>query len=109
MTTSARPVFLSGVIVLTLPTGTPEIRTSASSASCPASAKDVWKRYPFGFKGTGPPKASQRKSSSPKHDSANTTIATSLPRDGGSLTISQPPPGVWVELGQISVEPGEFS
>ena len=35
------PVFLSGSIVLTLPTGTPEIRTSASCASCVASANDA--------------------------------------------------------------------
>jgi hypothetical protein len=36
---SDRPVAASGSIVLTLPTETPEIRTSASCASCPASLK----------------------------------------------------------------------
>jgi hypothetical protein len=44
MTTSERPVFLSGSIVLTLPTGTPEIRTSASWASCVASENEAVKR-----------------------------------------------------------------
>ena len=35
---------LSGSIVFTLPTGTPEIRTSASVESCVASANDAVKR-----------------------------------------------------------------
>ena len=38
------PVFASGSIALTLPTGTPEIRTSASVASCDASANDALTR-----------------------------------------------------------------
>ena len=41
---SVLPVRLSLTIVLTLPTGTPLIRTSASWASCPASLKDTVKR-----------------------------------------------------------------
>ena len=44
MTTIERPVSLSGSIVFTRPTGTPEIRTSASVASAVASANEVWKR-----------------------------------------------------------------
>jgi hypothetical protein len=44
MTTSERPVRRSGSIVLTLPTGTPEIRTSASMASVVASANDACTR-----------------------------------------------------------------
>jgi hypothetical protein len=39
-----RPVCLSGSIALTLPTGTPEIRTSASVDSCVASANDTLTR-----------------------------------------------------------------
>ena len=42
--TSERPVLASGSIALTLPTGTPEIRTSASVASCDASANDALTR-----------------------------------------------------------------
>jgi hypothetical protein len=44
ITTIERPVFLSGSIDLTLPTGTPEMRTSASVASAVASANEVLKR-----------------------------------------------------------------
>ena len=39
--TIERPVSVSGSIALTLPTGTPEIRTSASVASCDAWANDA--------------------------------------------------------------------
>jgi hypothetical protein len=39
--TSVRPVFASGSIALTLPTGTPEMRTSASVASWDASANEA--------------------------------------------------------------------
>jgi hypothetical protein len=42
--TSERPVFLSGWMSLTLPTGTPEMRTSASLASVVASGKLTTKR-----------------------------------------------------------------
>jgi hypothetical protein len=42
--TSERPVLPSGSIALTLPTGTPEMRTSASVASCDASANDALSR-----------------------------------------------------------------
>jgi hypothetical protein len=42
--TMERPVFVSGWIALTFPTGTPEIRTSASVASCDASANDALTR-----------------------------------------------------------------
>ena len=41
MTTIERPVSLSGSIVLTRPTGTPEMRTSASVASWVASANET--------------------------------------------------------------------
>ena len=41
MTTMERPVVLSGSIVLTLPTGTPEMRTSASWASWVASENEA--------------------------------------------------------------------
>jgi hypothetical protein len=44
ITTFERPVCLSGSIVFTLPTGTPEMRTSASCASCVASENDAVKR-----------------------------------------------------------------
>ncbi len=44
MTAVERPVLLSGSIDLTLPTGTPEIRTSASWASDVASLNATSKR-----------------------------------------------------------------
>jgi hypothetical protein len=44
MTALERPVFGSFSTVLTLPTGTPEIRTSASWASCVPSANETSKR-----------------------------------------------------------------
>src|SRR3954452_8635376 len=90
ITATERPVDLSGSIDLTLPTGTPEIRTSASLASWVASAKDTWKRYPFGLSGIGPPKASHRNSSRPKHDSAKITIAAMRPSEGALLTTAGP-------------------
>src|SRR3954452_5984290 len=90
ITATERPVDLSGSIDLTLPTGTPEIRTSASLASWVASAKDTWKRYPFGLSGIGPPNASHRNSSRPKHDSAKITIAAMRPNEGALLTTEPP-------------------
>ena len=41
---SEAPVFLSAWMTLTLPTETPEIRTSASGDSVPASLKETLKR-----------------------------------------------------------------
>ena len=41
---SEAPVFLSALMTLTLPTETPEIRTSASGDSVPASLKATLKR-----------------------------------------------------------------
>ena len=40
-TTRERPVRASGSIDLTFPTGTPEMRTSASVESCEASANEA--------------------------------------------------------------------
>src|SRR3954463_11780410 len=88
MTTSARPVCLSGSIVLTLPTGTPEMRTSASCASCGASANEAGKREPCGLSGVLPPNASHRNSSRPKHDRANPAMTATRPKEGAAFCIS---------------------
>src|SRR5436190_19275248 len=76
---------------LTLPTDTPEMRTSASLASCVASPNDVWKRYPFGESGIGPPKASHRNSSRPKHERAKPTITSIRPRVGACFCMPYRP------------------
>src|SRR3954447_4746413 len=81
---------------LTLPTGTPEIRTSASWASCVASPKETLKRQPLALSGVGPPKASHRNSSRPKHDSAKPTMTRILPRLGTCLFTPRSPARVRV-------------
>ena len=72
---------------VTLPTETPEIRTSACLDSCVASLNCASKRQPRGLSGIEPPKASHRNSSSPKHDSANATMTNNRPRVGACFCI----------------------
>ena len=82
---------LSTSSLRTLPTETPAIRTSASVASVAASGNATCTRYPCGLSGIGPPNDSHRNSSSPKHDSANTTIVTIRSSEGAALFIRTPP------------------
>jgi hypothetical protein len=50
----------AGPSLMTLPTDTPEIRTSDWLASAIASGKATVSRYPWGFSGDAPPKAIHR-------------------------------------------------
>jgi hypothetical protein len=68
---------LSASSETTLPTVTPEMRTSACRVSCAAFGKSTLNRYPFGCSGTGPPNETQRKRSAPKLASAKMIIASS--------------------------------
>ena len=81
------PVSSFGSTLRTLPTFTPEIRTSASCASWVASGKATFTRYPSGWSGTEPPKESQRKIRIPKQDSAKATMVRMRPTLGACLII----------------------
>src|SRR3954469_2945256 len=83
----------AGSIVLsrTLPTLTPATRTSASRPTCVASGKATLTWQPLGLSGIGPPKLSHRKSSSPKHDSAKSTIVAIRPSEGACFCIQLVP------------------
>jgi hypothetical protein len=75
-----------------LPTETPEIRTSDSTASWVASSKGTLTRYPLEPRGTGPPNAIQRKSSRPKHESAKATAMKICPRVGAFFCMAYSSP-----------------
>src|SRR3954447_20624906 len=64
-------------VLRTRPTDTPEMRTSAVSDNCVASAKSIWTSYPLARSGTGPPNVLQRYSRIAKQDDANRIIIAS--------------------------------
>ena len=71
----------------TLPTLTPEMRTSDCSASWVASLKGTLISYGLALNGVGPPKVTQRKSRMPKHDSAKPAMTRSCVVLGARLLI----------------------
>jgi hypothetical protein len=72
----------------TLPTETPEIRTSDSTASWVASSNGTVTRYPSGFSGSGPPKAIHRNRASAKHESAKPIATRIRVIVGGRVSIN---------------------
>jgi hypothetical protein len=86
------PVSSSGSTFLTLPTLTPEMRTSASLDSCVASGNDTFTRYPSGRSGTAPPNESHRNRRIPKQDSAKATMVRMRPTLGACLIMGRSAP-----------------
>ena len=82
--------FSSSSLVLTVPTLTPEMRTSASWASVVASGKATAISYCLAFRGTDPPKVSHRYSRIAKQDAANATMVISRPMLGAFLFTVAP-------------------
>ena len=74
----------------TLPTETPEMRTSDCWASWVASLKGTLISYGFALNGVGPPKVIQRKSRMPKQDSAKPAMTRSWVVLGARLLILFP-------------------
>src|SRR3954454_22764341 len=77
--------FGSSSFLMTLPTDTPAMRTSACSASCVASGKAARSREPFGESGIEPPNESHRNRSSAKQDSVKPTMTATRPGLGVAL------------------------
>src|SRR3954464_3274374 len=74
----------------TLPTLTPEMRTSDCSASCVASLKGILTSYVLARNGVEPPKVTQRKSRIPKQDRAKPVMTRSCVVLGARLLIRFP-------------------
>src|SRR3954451_7561595 len=86
MVTWVRP--FDSTVFVTRPTFTPEIRTSAVSASCVASSKLALTRYWFGASGDAPPNVFQMYSRIPKTDSVKTSITAIAPTLGARFCMS---------------------
>src|SRR5215475_1138608 len=78
------------VMSWTLPTETPEMRTSDCWASWVASLKGTLISYGRALNGVGPPKVIQRKSRMPKQESAKPAITSSWVVLGARLLILFP-------------------
>ena len=85
------PVCLSSPTETTLPTLTPEIRTSDSAASCTACSNSTSNRYPLAASGIEPPNDVHRNTSSPTQLSTNSTIARILDAPGACSCITDLP------------------
>ena len=91
MTARVRPVRRSRPTLITLPTLTPEIRTSAWLPRFSAWLNSALISYPFGLSEVVPPNEIHRNSSSPMHEAANATIVRILAGLGACRFIRTTP------------------